>query len=305
MKEPVSITTTSFAQYDTTPILLLKNRGFRIITNTFGRKLKKQEIPKLCSNSVAIIAGTEIYDSGTLGKLSKLKMISRCGTGMDNIDLAAATKLGIKVFNTFDEPALAVAELTVGLILALLRKIPFMDREMRDGIWKKRMGNLLFDKQVGIIGFGRVGRKVAGLLRAIGANVFYTDPIVKEKDKDVFPRMDFKDLLKKSDIISLHLSYSEGSYKLLGHEEFSLMRQGAFLINCSRGGTVDEKLLYSALKKGKLTGAAIDVFEQEPYKGPLKELDNVILTPHIGSYARETRIKIELQAVENLLKGGL
>lgn len=301
MKSKVAITLTTFAQHDSSCLDLLNMEGLEIVSDTFSRKLNKKETLVLCKGCVGIIAGTEKYDSDILGKLIGVKVISRCGAGLDNIDLNAAKSLGIKVYNTPDIPTLAVAELAIALILALLRKISQMDREMHSGLWKKRMGYLLSGKQVGVVGFGRIGRKVAELLKIIGANVFYTDPHVKESDK--FPRIELKELLKKSDIISLHLSYSKENYKLFGQKEFSLMKRGAFLINCSRGGIVEEDSLYSALKEGKLSGAAIDVFENEPYSGRLKELNNVILTPHIGSYAKEARIEMEIEAVKNLLIG--
>lgn len=299
----ITITTTSFAQYDSTPLELCRKNGYEIILNPYGRRVKPEELLELAKGSVGLIAGTESISEEILVNLSSLKVISRCGSGLDNLNLDAAKKLGMKVFSTPDAPTLAVAELTVALILALLRKIPLMDREIRTNLWKKRIGNLLCDKQVGIIGYGRIGRKVAELLKALGANVFYSDPFVREEQTPTFPKVEFRELLKKADIITLHLSYTKENHRLLGQKEFSLFKQGAFLVNCSRGGIVDEKALYSALKDGKIAGAAIDVFEQEPYNGSLRELGNVILTPHIGSYAKEARVEMEVQAVRNLLKG--
>lgn len=303
IKDKVVVTLVSFAKYDTKPLCLLKEKSLEVIVNTSGRKLDKQETLDKCRDCVGIVAGTEVYDYDILQRLRGVKVISRCGTGMENIDIDAANKLGIKIYNTPELPILAVAELTVGLIFALLRKIPVMDREMRANLWKKRMGNLLSEKRVGIVGFGRIGKKVAGLLMALGAEVFYTDPYVSEKETEEFTKVEFEELLRKADIISLHLPYSKQAHNLFGRKEFSLLKQGALLVNCSRGGIVDEDILYSALKEGKLAGAAIDVFAQEPYSGPLQELDNVILTPHIGSYAKETRVKMEVQAVRNLIKG--
>jgi D-3-phosphoglycerate dehydrogenase len=303
MKCKIAIALTSFAEHDFSPLNLLKREGFEVVINPFRRKLNKKETLDLCASCAGIIAGTEKYDSEILERLTGLKVISRCGIGMDNIDLDAAKRLGIKLYNTPDAPTGAVAELTIGLILALLRKITIMDREMHGGVWNKRIGYLLSGKKVGVIGLGRIGRKVAEILNKMGADVFYSDPILKDKQKDPFHRIELKDLLRESDIISLHLSYSEENHKLLGREEFSLMKPGAFLVNCSRGSIVDEEALYSCLKEGKLEGAAIDVFEQEPYHGRLKELDNVILTPHIGSFAKEARIKMESEAARNLMIG--
>ncbi len=299
----VFISTSTFAEFDSKPLDLLRGLGMEVRLNPYGRKLKGVELVDLAAGAAGLIAGTESLDRKILQELTSLKAVSRCGAGMDNLDLQAAKELGIRTYNTGDISTEAVAELTVGLILTLLRKITLMDQQMRNGLWKKRMGSLLAGKQVGIIGFGRVGSKVASFLKAMMANVYYTDILVREKGAGIFSRVELKELLKKSDIVSLHLSYSKENYKLLGKDEFFLMKQGSFLINCSRGGIVDEDALYSALKKGKLAGAAIDVFEQEPYNGPLRELDNVVLTPHIGSYAREARIRMETQAAKNLIKG--
>lgn len=295
----IAITTTSFAEYDKRPLSLLKESGFEITINPHGRKLKKSEIIELCKGAVGIIAGTESLDAEVLEKLQSLKVISRCGTGMDNVDLAVTERLGIKVFNTPDAPTLAVAELTVGLILNLLRKVTQMGTAIRNGKWGKLMGNLLSEKKIGLIGFGRIGRKVAELLRVFDCEIAYSDPFVEDELMGL-KRLMLEELLKWADIISIHVSIKD---RILGEKELRFMKNGAWLLNVARGGIVDENALYRALKEGNLSGAALDVFEQEPYEGPLKELENVILTPHIGSYAKESRIKMELQAVKNLLEG--
>ncbi|GER94612.1 2-hydroxyacid dehydrogenase [hot springs metagenome] len=324
----ISIMTTSFAIYDKSPLELLEKNKYEIILNPYGRKLKKDEIIEFCKGADGIIAGTENYDaevlsiltqSSALSPQSSLKVISRCGTGMDNIDIDATEKLGIKVFNTPDAPTFAVAELTVGLILNLLRKVNQMDASIRNGKWEKLMGNLLSEKKVGIIGFGRIGKKVAELLKPFGCEIKYYDTRTEgeERTEDGIERnqllktmtqssllgpqsSSLDELLKTSDIISIHVSTKE---QIIGEREIRMMKKASWLVNVSRGEVVDEGALYQALKEGHLSGAALDVFEQEPYNGQLKELDNVILTPHIGSYAKEARIKMELQASENLLKG--
>lgn len=298
--EKITITTSSFAGFDKSPVELLKENGFEVILNPFGRTLKENEIIELCKGSIGIIAGTEVLDGKTLDSLgSVLKVVSRCGTGMDSVDLVAANKLGIKIFNTPDAPTIAVAELTLGLILNLLRKISYMDRGIRRDLWKKSMGNLLSEKNVGIIGFGRIGEKVAEFLRPFECKIKYYD-IKDEVTGHGIERVELNELLNTSDIISIHVSAKK---QLIGEHEINMMKKGAFIINVSRGGVIDEKALYNALKIGQLSGAALDVFEQEPYSGHLRELDNVILTPHIGSYAVETRVSMEKEAVLNLLKG--
>lgn len=295
----IAITTTSFGQYDESPLRLLSGRSYEVILNQFGRKLMAGEVVELCSNSAGIVAGTESLDETILKQLSGLKVISRCGTGLDNIDLNAARKLGIKVFNTPGAPTLPVAELTIGLILNLLRKVNYMDVTIRHGRWEKVTGNLLYGKKIGLIGFGRIGRKVAELLRVFDCEIAYSDPFVEDELMGL-KRLMLEELLKWADIISIHASIKD---RILGEKELRFMKNGAWLLNVARGGIVDENALYRALKEGNLSGAALDVFEQEPYEGPLKELENVILTPHIASYAKESRIKMELQAVKNLLEG--
>lgn len=295
----VAITTTSFGKYDRKPLDTLEENGFKTVLNPYGRKLKKEESIKLCENVIGIIAGTEVLDAEILEKLPDLKVISRCGTGLDNIDLDAAKKLRIKVFNTPNAPTLAVAEMTVGLILNLLRKINQMDASIRDGRWEKQMGNLLSGKKIGVVGFGRIGRKVAGMLSFFGCEIMFADPFVEDGTLG-FKKLPLEELLSVADIVTLHVPSGD---RLIGAREIGLMKKSAWLVNVSRGGVVDEEALYHALKEGHISGAALDVFEQEPYTGLLRELNNVILTPHIGSYAKESRIEMEMQAVENLLRG--
>jgi len=251
---------------------------------------------------IGIIAGTESLNNNVFPYLQELKVISRCGSGIDNVDLRVAQERGIKVYNTPDVATRAVAELTVGVILNLIRKVNQVDRIIRDGNWDKRMGNLLYGKKVGIVGFGRIGQKVGELLSIFGTELSYYDIEPKYSSINCAQKT-FKEILAWADIITLHLSYSEGCKSIIGKRELELMKKGSWLINLSRGGVVDEQALYQVLKNGHLSGAAVDVFEQEPYSGPLRELDNIILTPHIGSYARETRIEMEIRAVKNLLKG--
>lgn len=296
----VAITTSSFGKYDRKPLDELERDEVEYALNPYGRKLVREEILELAKDAEGIIAGTEALDAAVLGKLHRLKVISRCGVGMDNVDLKAAEELGIQVFSTPDGPTLAVAELTIGLMLNLLRKVSLMDRKLREGIWNKNMGNLLCGKKVAVIGFGRIGQKVAGLLSPFGVDIAYCDVRYIECS---FPGMQKEELLTWGDIITLHCSAKSDDEPIIGKEQLRQMKKGAWLINGSRGGLVDEEALYWSLKNGHLSGAALDVFENEPYTGPLCELDNVILTPHVGSYAMEARIEMEMQAVKNLING--
>lgn len=299
MKRRILITTSTFAEFDRSPLDLLERRGFSYILNPYKRKLTIAETIKLGKKAVGIIAGTECLNDDVLQQLPELKVISRCGSGMDNVDLESAKKRGIKVYNTPIAPVTAVAELTVGIILNLLRKVNQLDYIVRHDYWQKKMGNLLYGKKVGIIGFGRIGKKVAELLKPFNCKIAYSDPYVQDGLTGM-KALSLRELLSWADIVSVHIS---GRGKILGEKEIRLMKEGAWLINASRGGAIDEKALYHALEQGRLSGSALDVFEEEPYTGILRKLNNVILTPHIGSYTEETRVKMERRAVENLLIG--
>ncbi len=296
------ITTTSFGTYDPAPLDHLDKAGISYTLNPHGRKVSADEVVALAADADGIIAGTESLSAAVLDKLPGLKVISRCGVGMDSVDLDAAAGRGIRVFNTPEGPTLAVAELAVALILDLLRMVSAMDRNLRQGIWKKQMGSLLTGKKIGIIGFGRIGKKVAELLEPFSVELMYCD-VVPQTCTLSCGRKGLEEILGWADIICLHLSAQPECRPVIGAEELALLDHGAWLVNLSRGGVVDEEALYRALTTDRLAGAALDVFEQEPYAGQFTELPNVILTPHVGSYAREARIAMEMQAVENLIKG--
>lgn len=300
MEKRVLISTTTFGEFDNTPFGILTRSGFAYVLNPYKRKLTSAEVVNLAKDATGIIAGTEQLGEDVFSCLPHLKVVSRCGAGMDNVDLVAAKKYGIKIYNTPDAPTLAVAELTVGFILNILRNISQMDKNIHVGKWDKQMGNLLYKKNIGIVGFGRIGQKVCELLSIFGTNLAYYD-VVTKKTSLVCAQKDFKELLSWADIVTFHLSFSEIGKPLIGEKELTYMKKGSWVINVARGSVIDEGALYRAMKSGHIAGAALDVFSEEPYAGPLTELPNVLLTPHIGSYAKEARIQMEIQAVENLL----
>ena len=303
----ILITTSSFGKDDVSPLTLLQTAEYDIVINPYGRKLTEDEVLDLLLEikPVGMIAGLEPITARVLQRTEGLKVISRCGVGMENVDLDTATRLGITVTNTPDAPTQAVAELTIGLILNLLRRISSLDRELRKGGFRKESGSLLRDKKVGIIGLGRIGKRVAEMLLALGAKVAGTDirpDSVWLQEKQV-SLVSLEELLKESEILCLHVSYTAGGEYLIGKKEMEAMRKGAYLVNTSRGEVIDHDALYSMLTSGHLAGAALDVFDHEPYDGPLTQLDSTVLTPHIGSYAREARVEMEIQAAENLIEG--
>ncbi len=299
MNQQLVITTSSFGALDSAPFDALQGRGFDVVLNPHGKALSTSEAVELCRDAVGVVAGTEPLNAVFMDACTKLRVISRCGTGVDNVDLEAAAERSIRVFNTPDAPTLAVAELTVGLMLDLLRQISRQDAEIRQGLWKKQMGFQLSGKRVGFVGFGRIARKVAGLVAPFGCQTVFSDPLVAD-GTDGLKRMEMDELLGWADIVSIHASVKE---PLIGERELALMRLGGWLVNTARGRAVDDEALLAALNSGHLAGAALDVFSQEPYNGPLRGLKNVVLTPHIGSYARESRILMEMEAAQNLLKG--
>lgn len=300
----ILITTSSFGKYDEKPIEMLKEKGHDAVLNPYKRKLTKEELLELAKGYEAILAGTEKYDEEVFNKLPDLRLISRCGVGLDNIDLESAKKHGVEIRNTPDAPTEAVSELALLLILSVLRKTNFMDRKIREGIWKKEMGNLLYGKTVGIIGLGRIGRRLVELLRPFNIKIIGNDvkPDITWADKNNIKISDLDELLQESDIVTLHIPYSGDNRHFINSEKLNKMKNYSILINTSRGGLIDENALYTAITSGHLKGAALDVMEKEPYNGPLANLGEVVLTPHVGSYAIESRIRMETEAVENLLK---
>ncbi len=297
-REKILIGPSSFATYDKTPLELLINSKCEITENPFKRKLTEAELLSLLSTGITgIIAGLESLDRKVLEK-SSLKVISRCGSGLSNVDLEAANKMGIKVCSTPDGPTSAVAELTIGAMLCLIRMIPQMNKDLHEGRWAKKTGSQLEGKTVLIIGFGRIGRRIASLLAPFKTNILVVDPNIQRPVENISV-LPLKQALPKAAIITLH---SSGTECLLGREEFSCMKPGTYLLNAARGESIDEGALIDALDTDRIAGAWIDTFSQEPYSGPLCRYAQVILTPHVGSYTRECRLRMETEAVENLIK---
>ena len=301
----VLISTSTFGVSDATPLRRLDAAGMTYRLNPYGRTLREQEVMALLEDAVGIIAGTEPLSRAVLEGASKLRVISRVGVGRDNVDEAAAQRLGVAVYTTPEAPTQAVAELTIAGTLALLRHVPRMDAGMRQREWHKEMGSLLAGKTLGIVGLGRVGKRVAQLLGPWGVEILATDVAsdtawAKEHRVQLVA---MERLLQRADIVTMHVGGDWKGGALLGARELALMKPGGYLINTARGGLVDEVALLSALESGHLAGAYLDVFTEEPYEGPLSRSDSVVLTPHVGSYAAEARVRMEMEAVDNLLSG--
>lgn len=296
----VVISTSSFDLENNSGIDLLRAAGLKITTNPFGRKLTEAEIGGLLGDSVAgLLAGVEPLTAKVITSARGLRVISRCGVGLDNVDLAAANELKIPVLSTPDAPVDAVVEMTLGLMLATLRQIPEADRQVRSGGWPRLKGRLLKAQTVGILGLGRIGTRVASICCAFGARVIAHDPVIRDTPADV-EWVELPELLSQSAIVSLHAPYEAATHHLINKDRLALMQPGAILVNTARGSLVDEIELVKALQCGQLSAAGLDVFEAEPYSGALQELPQVVLTPHLASSAIESRCQMELEAANNL-----
>ena len=300
----ILISGSSFGKVDGCAIETLKKAGFRVVLNPYDRKPTEDELIELLGQDViGLIAGTEKLTERVLQNAKSLKVISRYGIGLDNIDLEAAKRRGIIVCNTPDAPTQAVAELTLALILNVYRKIGEVDRILRSGKWNPILGRLLLGKTLGIIGLGRIGKALVKLVQPFELKIVAHEPYPDNEFVSSYgvELVSLEKVLSEGDIISLHAPLTEETYHLIGREELALMKTDAIVVNTARGSLIDEEALIDVLEEGSIGGVALDVFEEEPYHGKLKNFDNVILTPHIGTYAKETRIKMEREAVENLL----
>lgn len=247
-------------------------------------------------------------DAEVLAAAPRLRVVSNFGVGFDNVDLAAATERGIVVCNTPGVLSGAVADLTLGLMIALARRLPESERFVREGRWGKgpalELGSDLAGKTLGIIGLGRIGQAVATRARAFGMEVcFYDELRDPPADASFCVYRDLADLLRESDFVSLHVNLSPETRAMIGERELRLMRPEAYLINTARGPVVDQAALVDALKQGEIAGAALDVLEREPPAAdePILHAPNVTLLPHIGSATRETRRAMLDLAIDNLL----
>ena len=286
----------SFGASNPAPLERLRAAGLELVDNPFKRKLTQGELLELLPGITGIIAGLEPLNRQVMAA-SELKVISRVGVGLTNVDLEAAEELGIAVRYTPDAPTIAVAELTVGCLLSLLRRVAEMDRALHQGRWHKCVGCQLSGRTVLLVGLGRIGLAVARLLGPINVRLLGADPAVDQAPGEI-EMVSLEDGLAQADVISLHAS---GTEPILGPAELEMIKPGAFLLNPSRGELVDEAGLVAALDSGRLAGAWLDTFWREPYDGPLTGYDNVMLTPHVGSYSAECRLDMEMQAVDNLL----
>ena len=301
----VLITTVPFADKNRLPLEQLNAAGIEYLINPLNRKLTENELADLVTDFDVIIAGTEPITDYVIESASKLKMISRVGIGLDSVDLLAAERRGIKVSYTPDAPAPAVAELTIGLMITLLRSVQLSNIHMHKGEWERYFGRRIANTTIGVIGLGRIGTRVLDRLKAFGTPRLLVNDLSPNSDLDRKFKLEWVDketIYKESDVISLHIPLTKSTKNMITKKQLEMMKSDAIIINTSRGGIINEGELYDVMQAGHLSGASIDVFEQEPYDGKLIEIDRCLLTAHMGSMSIDCRTRMEIEATEEVVR---
>jgi D-3-phosphoglycerate dehydrogenase len=305
MKPKVLVTTVPFAERERLPLVLLENEGVEYLVNPLNKKLTVAELQGLIGDYEIVIAGTEPITEKVLASAKNLKMISRVGIGLDSVDLKAARDRGIIVSYTPDAPAPAVAELTIGLIMGLIRHVQVANAQLHRGQWRRIFGKRIAECTVGVIGVGRIGHRVCEHLLALGCRkILYNDirAGVWQGDPHGILPAEKDEIYAAADIITVHVPLTMQTRKSIAAPEIGKMKPDVLLVNTARGGIIDEDALYDALRTGRIAGAAIDVFEMEPYAGRLAEFENCILTAHMGSMTIDCRTAMEIEATEEAIR---
>ena len=301
----VLITTVPFGDKNRKPLDLLESNGIEYVINPLNKKLTEDELMELIPSFDIIIAGTEKISDKVMERAGNLKMISRVGIGLDSVDLLAAEKRDIQVSYTPDAPAPAVAELTIGMMLTLLRSVHVSNSQMHLGKWHRFFGRRLSEITIGIIGIGRIGRGVLEHLQGFGNpkilvnDISIEDDIIKKFNVECSSK---EKIYKQSDIVTLHLPLTGQTKDMIKKDHLLSMKTDAIIINTSRGGIINESDLYEVMQSGHLSGAAIDVFDNEPYNGDLKDIERCLLTAHMGSMSVDCRARMEIEATEEVVR---
>jgi D-3-phosphoglycerate dehydrogenase / 2-oxoglutarate reductase len=299
---PVAITIRSFPRSGSV-IKELESEFSVIFRNATGSRLSETEMIRALKDAEYVIAGTEPFSKKVLECCGNLKVISRVGVGTDSIDLQTASKRNILVLNTPEAPVISVSEHTLALLLAVMKRIPEYNNNVHGGNFSVKPGSLLYGKTVGIIGLGRIGYRFASILACMGCKIQFHDPFfTRHLSEDWTPVRDLEDLVRTSDIISLHAPPKQDGSPILTSALFKTCKKGMILINTARGALIDETALELALQEGIVASAGLDVFLQEPYSGSLLKYSQVIVTPHIASNTVESREQMETEAVGNLIR---
>lgn len=299
------ITSVPFAQKNRLPLELLEGAGVDYLINPIGRRLTEDELAGMIGGFDLLIAGTEPITDRVMGCAPGLQLISRIGIGLDSVDLLAAERRGIRVSYTPEAPSPAVAELTVGLMLSLLRSVHVANVELHRGEWKRHFGRRIPEVTIGVIGVGRIGRRVLTRLVGFGTPRVLVNDLYP--DTKLVPELKLEwvgkeDIFRNADVITVHVPLTAHTKNMIRKEHLLMMKPDALIINTARGGVINEQDLADVMREGHLGGAAIDVFEQEPYKGPLSEIDRCLLTSHMGSMSVDCRTRMEIEATEEAVR---
>jgi len=300
----VFVSTQPFGSISSEPLDVLRQRSIHVEFNQYGRKITQEELKVHIKDKDALIAGTERIDKSVLDCAKNLKLIARVGIGIDSVDFEEVKKRGIILTYTPNAVSQAVAELTIANMLNAARLIPQIHMDMKERRWNRKIGFEIAGKTIGLIGFGRVGQRVAKMLQGFSCRILVND-IAPDQEAGSRYNVSWatkEEIYSQADIISLHVPSTPLTYNMIKEEEFEIMEPHVCLINTSRGGIIEENALYHVLMTRKIGFAAIDVYEQEPYVGPLCKLDNIILTAHSGSCSREARGMMELEAAREVVQ---
>ncbi len=301
----VLITTVPFGEQNSLPLELLKSAGIDVSINPVNRKLKEEELAEIISEFDFVIAGTERIGLRVFKRADRLKFISRVGIGLDGVDLLEAKKRNIQVSYTPDAPAPAVAELTIGMMLTLLRQMHIANQMMHENKWQRLCGRRVSEVTIGIMGTGRIGGRVLRRLAAFGSPRILVNDLCPSSgiaDALKLEWVDKQTILEESDLVSIHLPLTCQTKNMIRYHHLKAMKPDAVIINTSRGGIINEDDLATVLAEGHLSGVGIDVFEQEPYTGPLQKYDRCLLTSHMGSMSIDCRSQMEIEATQEVIR---
>lgn len=298
----MKIIVTTYPFTETDPYL----NSYETVYNQKRRKLTRPELKELLieHNPDIIIAGTEMYNAEVLDLCPNLKLISRVGIGVDSVDIKECNNRGIHVANTPDAPTRAVAEMTVAQILMMLRKLHVVGQNTKGGQWDRFIGRELGTMSVGIVGYGRIGRMVAGMLDNMCGSILVTDiddDAMELAALEGFQRSSLDEIMKTCDVVSIHVP-GDNNMDLIGARELSMTKRDLVLVNNSRGGIVNENALFDWLETNRDASCALDVFTEEPYSGRLLDLPNLFATPHLGSCTVTSRTAMERESIANVKK---
>ena len=306
MSFKIFVASRSFGEYSGSTKKYLEENDCILSWNELGRPYKEEEMLNIIHKYDGIIVGVDTITKEVIKRGINLKVVAKNGVGVDNIDLEAASEAGIFVVNAPGTNSHSVADLAIALMLNLCRKISAIDQMTKRGLWQRRIGRELWQKTVGIIGTGEIGKGVAKRLKGFNCKILAYDINIDKKfakDYDV-NYLQLIEVLKNADFISLHVPLNKHTKYLIDTKELNMMKKTAFLINTSRGGIVNEESLYNALKNNIIEGAASDVFSEEPPgNSPLFSLENFIATSHIGAYTYETNERTGMTVARNIVQG--